>query len=67
MALLGSDNNIKDRWYHRLISSVLQMGPIPEHVGFIMDGNRRFARQKSMKTIEGHSEGFNKLAEVLKW
>lgn len=46
---------------------MLKIGPIPEHVGFIMDGNRRFAREKSMKTIEGHSQGFNKLAEVLQW
>lgn len=43
---------------------VSQAGPMPKHVAFIMDGNRRFARKKSMERQEGHMQGFNKLAEV---
>jgi len=41
-----------------------QAGPMPKHVAFIMDGNRRFARKKHVDRQEGHSQGFNKLAEV---
>lgn len=32
-----------------------------------MDGNRRFARSKQIDKIEGHSRGFSKLADVLRW
>ncbi len=32
-----------------------------------MDGNRRFARINQIDKIEGHSQGFDKMAEVLQW
>jgi undecaprenyl diphosphate synthase len=37
------------------------------HVGFIMDGNRRWARGKGLPTFEGHRRGYAKLKEVGKW
>jgi ditrans,polycis-polyprenyl diphosphate synthase len=40
---------------------------VPNHVAFIMDGNRRFARQRKIDKIEGHTMGFDKLAECLQW
>lgn len=43
---------------------VSQAGPMPKHVAFIMDGNRRFAHKKNMERQEGHTQGFDKLAEV---
>lgn len=50
------------------VCCVSQAGPMPKHVAFIMDGNRRFARKKNMERQEGHMQGFNKLAEVgLPW
>jgi undecaprenyl diphosphate synthase len=39
-----------------------QTTPIPRHLGIIMDGNRRWARQKGLSLLEGHRQG----AEVLK-
>lgn len=54
-------------WLQRMCESVLKTGPVPKHVAFIMDGNRRFARKKSMETCEGHVKGFDKLAETLDW
>lgn len=44
--------------------SVLKAGPIPQHVAFIMDGNRRYARDKGVKVIQGHVEGFVALRRV---
>lgn len=44
--------------------AVLQCGRVPDHVAFIMDGNRRFARRRHMPTQEGHAEGYNRLTEV---
>jgi len=32
-----------------------------------MDGNRRFANKLGVQKIEGHSKGFDKLAETLQW
>ena len=34
---------------------------IPETIGIIMDGNRRFARAKGMPLFKGHEAGFEKL------
>ncbi|QQP38782.1 Ditrans_polycis-polyprenyl diphosphate synthase ((2E_6E)-farnesyl diphosphate specific) [Caligus rogercresseyi] len=41
--------------------------PSREHVAFIMDGNRRFARKSQVDLIRGHSSGFDKLSETLFW
>jgi undecaprenyl diphosphate synthase len=32
---------------------------IPKHIGFIMDGNRRWAKEKGLPTLEGHRVGLN--------
>ncbi len=41
---------------------------LPRHVGIIMDGNRRFARNSGLsKVMDGHSIGANKLMEVVNW
>lgn len=54
-------------WLQRLCGNILKTGPIPKHVAFIMDGNRRFASKKSMENSQGHLKGVEKLAEVLEW
>uniref|UniRef100_UPI00398F2379 dehydrodolichyl diphosphate synthase complex subunit DHDDS isoform X1 n=2 Tax=Pristiophorus japonicus TaxID=55135 RepID=UPI00398F2379 len=51
----------------RLCASVLKVGPMPEHVAFIMDGNRRYAQKCRVEREQGHSQGFEKLAETLRW
>ena len=43
----------------------LRCGPIPRHVAFIMDGNRRFARAAGIEKIEGHAAGFARLSDTL--
>ena len=37
----------------------------PKHIGFILDGNRRWARAHGLKPWEGHNKGFEKLKEVI--
>jgi undecaprenyl pyrophosphate synthase len=45
--------------------SILKQGPIPRHVGFVLDGNRRFARAHgATSTRFGHYEGFRQLEKV---
>jgi undecaprenyl diphosphate synthase len=38
---------------------------VPTHLGFILDGNRRWARQHSIPEFDGHLAGYNSLKEVL--
>jgi len=51
-------------WLHRQIISILKCGPIPKHIAIIMDGNRRYAREKHVPRQQGHLKGFDKLTEV---
>jgi ditrans,polycis-polyprenyl diphosphate synthase len=43
---------------------IVSLGPIPKHVAFVMDGNRRYARGKGQKVRDGHTEGFESLKRV---
>ncbi|XP_059612561.1 dehydrodolichyl diphosphate synthase complex subunit Dhdds-like isoform X2 [Phlebotomus argentipes] len=40
---------------------------IPRHVAFIMDGNRRFAREMNLPLPMGHVEGFQMLQRMIRW
>lgn len=57
----------KYSWLDRLCIRILKCGPLPRHVAFIMDGNRRFAKRQNVEKIQGHTQGFDKLAETLQW
>ena len=39
---------------------------IPKHVGFIVDGNRRWAKQHGLPTYEGHLAGYNTVQDVVR-
>lgn len=54
-------------WLQSVAVRVLKAGKVPSHLAVIMDGNRRFARKQNMRSVEGHVQGFDKLAEVLYW
>lgn len=43
----------------------IRSGPVPKHIAFIMDGNRRFAKTNQMELGEGHLAGFDSLGKVL--
>lgn len=38
---------------------------IPQHIGFVVDGNRRWAKKHGLPTYEGHLAGYNGLKDVL--
>ncbi|EOD07820.1 hypothetical protein EMIHUDRAFT_121037, partial [Emiliania huxleyi CCMP1516] len=54
-------------WWQRAACSVVSAGPLPRHVAFIMDGNRRWARNRGLPVAEGHRRGYAKLEESLRW
>ena len=39
-------------------------GNIPNHIAIIMDGNGRWARERSLPRIAGHREGINSVREI---
>lgn len=47
---------------------------MPEHtkkhvqcIGLILDGNRRWARERNLPTLEGHRRGFNLIEDTARW
>lgn len=36
-------------------------------IGIIMDGNRRYAKERGLPTLAGHKAGYDKLREVVRW
>lgn len=38
---------------------------IPTHIGFIVDGNRRWARERGLPTSEGHRRGYEVLKKMV--
>lgn len=51
--------------FRELLIGSLKCGPIPQHIAFVMDGNRRYARSRHLETVEGHHLGFEALAKIL--
>lgn len=44
-----------------------RLGPVPQHVAFIMDGNRRFADMWGITHAAGHRGGYANMIQVLRW
>lgn len=42
-----------------------EVASIPRHVGYILDGNRRWAKKYGLPTYEGHLAGYNSLKDVI--
>lgn len=63
MSMIGKYDEEVSPWM-KLCYKVMRSGKIPQHVAFIMDGNRRYAKKESISRKDGHSKGFDKLTEV---
>ena len=42
----------------------LQAGPLPQHIAFVMDGNRRYADRQHWERVAGHRLGYYKVQNV---
>ncbi len=51
----------------RLLHSLKTSGRLPRHVGVILDGNRRWAKQSGATAAEGHRRGADRITELLEW
>ncbi|THA24742.1 isoprenyl transferase [Streptomyces sp. RKND-216] len=55
------------RLYARRVEDRLDLARVPEHIGVILDGNRRWARASGGTTEQGHRAGAGKIQELLGW
>ncbi|GEL45772.1 isoprenyl transferase [Cellulomonas hominis] len=53
--------------YERRLASSLPRDRVPRHVGVILDGNRRWARQLGESTATGHRRGADRISDLLGW
>ena len=63
MSWFGNFNK-EQGFFESLCYKVIKMGNMPKHVAVIMDGNRRFAKKENISRKDGHTAGFEKLAQV---
>ncbi|KAK7680072.1 hypothetical protein QCA50_016797 [Cerrena zonata] len=49
----------------KVFGQIIKTGPTPKHVGLIMDGNRRYAKNHKIELKEGHNLGFESMASIL--
>ena len=40
---------------------------VPPHLGVILDGNRRWAKERGLPTFEGHRRGAKKVKKLVEW
>lgn len=54
--------------YERYLERQVRDGQIPTHVGLILDGNRRYAREKGVDDVSwGHKKGAERVDDLLRW
>lgn len=56
---------IMGRFIRKRLFNILSQGPIPSHIAFILDGNRRFARKNKLQEGDGYKAGFLSLLSSL--
>uniref|UniRef100_A0A060T685 Alkyl transferase n=1 Tax=Blastobotrys adeninivorans TaxID=409370 RepID=A0A060T685_BLAAD len=54
-------------FFQEVMVKVLRTGPLPRHIAFVMDGNRRFAKKNNIPLREGHVAGFDSLLHILEF
>lgn len=53
--------------YERRLMAQIKAKKAPEHVGVILDGNRRWAKRMGFGASQGHRRGADKIEEFLGW
>lgn len=54
-------------YIRKCMFAILSVGPVPNHIAFIMDGNRRYAKKRNMEEGDGHKAGFSALMSILRY
>ncbi|HEV2919311.1 MAG TPA: undecaprenyl diphosphate synthase family protein, partial [Actinomycetota bacterium] len=64
---MGPSDLLYRLYERRLAADLRRRGGLPRHVGVILDGNRRWARELGMGTSEGHRRGAAQIDRLLAW
>lgn len=64
---MGFLRNLLYRTYERSLMRDIREAPVPQHVGFIMDGNRRHAQARGQLPWEGHKLGSDTVEALVEW
>ncbi|MFY9262434.1 MAG: isoprenyl transferase [Actinomycetaceae bacterium] len=59
--------NVLYRLYEHKLARQIRRSQIPEHIGIILDGNRRWAKALGQGAAHGHRKGADHVSEVLGW
>ncbi|KAI3730726.1 hypothetical protein L1987_61901 [Smallanthus sonchifolius] len=51
----------------KCIFGILSVATLPNHIAFIMDGNRRYSKQHNLVDGEGHKVGYSSLMSMLRY
>jgi len=60
-------NPIVYKIYEKILWNQIKDGAMPEHIGVIVDGNRRWASGRDMPPWAGHRFGADKVEDLLNW
>lgn len=60
-------NSIVYKIYEKTLWNQIKDEKIPEHIGIILDGNRRWASEHYMSTWDGHKFGADRIEDLLDW
>ncbi len=55
------------RFYERWLWHQVKNGNMPEHIAIILDGNRRWASERLLKSWMGHRHGAERASQLLDW
>jgi len=64
---MGPSDLLYRLYERRLAADLRRRGGLPRHVGVILDGNRRWARELGMDTAAGHRRGAAQIDHLLSW
>jgi len=67
MSIANRIGDIASNLYENALLAEIKKDRVPNHLGIITDGNRRYARSIGLSENEGHVRGKDKLEEVLDW
>ena len=64
---ITSRQNLIYRIYEKRLVKEINQFPFPQHIGIILDGNRRWSKIKDMDKVMGHQMGADIAEDMLNW